>query len=127
VPQDPSELARLDAGEPSPVRRVVTVFADRHGTGDWRIEWFDDDGGVLDPLAFMEHPIRPFAGEDVKTIVFLDPSPDSTDGFDVTALASTSRRRFCCAPTRSKCARQSWCDPSGGSPAQVRDGAIPCD
>jgi hypothetical protein len=21
------------------------VFLDRHGSGDWRVEWFDDDGG----------------------------------------------------------------------------------
>jgi hypothetical protein len=21
------------------------VFPDRHGSGEWRVEWFDDDGG----------------------------------------------------------------------------------
>jgi hypothetical protein len=43
--QDPAELARLNAGErfTDPVSDV-TVFADRHGNGDWRVEWFDDDG-----------------------------------------------------------------------------------
>ena len=44
--QDPAETARLTAGETLDDQHgKVTVFADRHGNGDWRVEWFDDDGG----------------------------------------------------------------------------------
>jgi hypothetical protein len=43
--QDPTETARLTAGETiSDAQGTITLFADRHGNGDWRVEWFDDDG-----------------------------------------------------------------------------------
>jgi hypothetical protein len=41
--QDPAETARLDAGETfTDVHSTVSVIPDRHGNGDWRVEWFDD-------------------------------------------------------------------------------------
>jgi|SoimicmetaTmtLMB_FD_contig_51_666083_length_743_multi_1_in_0_out_0_2 hypothetical protein len=44
--QDPAETARLTAGETlSDAQGTITLFADRRGNGDWRVEWFDDDGG----------------------------------------------------------------------------------
>jgi hypothetical protein len=49
--QDPTEIARLARGEhftdPS-VRSFhaeVSVNEDRHGSGEWRVEYFDNDGG----------------------------------------------------------------------------------
>ena len=48
--QDPMEMARLDAriaprflGQS--FRGEVSVNEDRSGTGEWRVEYFDDDGG----------------------------------------------------------------------------------
>ena len=49
--QPPAEQARLadaesfeDVTVSSPFHRQVTVVEDRDGTGDWRVEYFDDDG-----------------------------------------------------------------------------------
>jgi hypothetical protein len=49
---DPDELARLNRGEKysdlavaNPRERVVCVHEDRYGTGEWYVEYFDDDGG----------------------------------------------------------------------------------
>jgi hypothetical protein len=43
--QNPAELARLNAGEKFTDHESAVTLADRHGNGDWRVEWFDDDGG----------------------------------------------------------------------------------
>ena len=49
--QDPTEMARLERGEHftdpsvSAFHGEVSVNEDRHGSGDWRVEYFDDDGG----------------------------------------------------------------------------------
>jgi hypothetical protein len=49
--QDPSEMARLKRGDsfvdPSvnAFHGEVSVNEDRSGTGEWRVEYFDDDGG----------------------------------------------------------------------------------
>jgi hypothetical protein len=48
--QDPTEMARLELGEyfidpsVSPFHGEVSVNEDRHGSGDWRVEYSDDDG-----------------------------------------------------------------------------------
>jgi hypothetical protein len=39
---DPEERARLERRESFD---KVTVFEDRHGSGEWRVEYNDDDGG----------------------------------------------------------------------------------
>jgi transposase-like protein len=47
-PQDPTEMARLERFvDPSvnPFHGEVSVNEDRSGTGEWRVEYFDDDGG----------------------------------------------------------------------------------
>ena len=44
-------MARLERGEHftdpsvSPFHGGVSVNEDRHGSGEWRVEYFDDDGG----------------------------------------------------------------------------------
>jgi hypothetical protein len=44
-------MARLERGEyfndpsVSPFHGEVFVNEDRHGSGEWRVEYFDDDGG----------------------------------------------------------------------------------
>ena len=49
--QDPTEMARLKRGDsfvdPSvnAFHGEVSVNEDRSGTGEWRVEYFDDDGG----------------------------------------------------------------------------------
>ena len=50
--QDPEEIARLGRGEsyddPAVAEaflRQVVVFENRYGGGEWRVEYFDDDGG----------------------------------------------------------------------------------
>jgi hypothetical protein len=49
--QDPAETARLERGDrfvdPSvnAFHGEVSVNEDRSGTGEWRVEYFDDDGG----------------------------------------------------------------------------------
>jgi hypothetical protein len=49
--QDPTEMARFERGEHftdpsvSPFHGEVSVNEDRHGSGEWRVEYFDDDGG----------------------------------------------------------------------------------
>ena len=49
--QDPTEMARLERGDrfvdPSvnAFHGEVSVNEDRFGTGEWRVEYFDDDGG----------------------------------------------------------------------------------
>ena len=50
--QDPEERARLERGESyddpaisDPFQRQVMVFEDRHGSTEWRVEYFDNDGG----------------------------------------------------------------------------------
>jgi hypothetical protein len=49
--QDPTEMAHLERGEHftdpsvSPFHGEVSVNEDRHGSGEWRVEYFDDDGG----------------------------------------------------------------------------------
>ena len=49
--QDPTEMARLERREhftdPSvnPFHGEVSINEDRHGSGEWRVEYFDDDGG----------------------------------------------------------------------------------
>ena len=49
--QDPTEMARLERGDrflDSSVNAFhgeVSVNEDRYGTGEWRVEYFDDDGG----------------------------------------------------------------------------------
>jgi hypothetical protein len=49
--QDPTEMARLARGDRfvdpsvSAFHGEVSVNADRTGTGEWRVEYFDDDGG----------------------------------------------------------------------------------
>src|SRR3954454_21578170 len=49
--QDPTEMARLARGDrfvdPSvnAFHGEVSVNEDRFGTGEWRVEYFDDDGG----------------------------------------------------------------------------------
>jgi hypothetical protein len=50
--QDPAERARMENGETfndvmvrSPFHQEVSVQEDRDGTGEWRVEYFDDDGG----------------------------------------------------------------------------------
>jgi hypothetical protein len=51
--QDPAEMARLERGgrfvDPSvnAFHGEVSVNEDRFGTGEWRVEYFDDDGGLL--------------------------------------------------------------------------------
>jgi hypothetical protein len=51
APQDPAERARMERGESfedvtvgNPFHREVSVIEDRDGTGEWRVEYFDDDG-----------------------------------------------------------------------------------
>jgi hypothetical protein len=49
--QDPTEMARLERGEHftdpsvSHFHAEVSVNEDRHGSGEWGVEYFDDDGG----------------------------------------------------------------------------------
>ena len=50
--QDPQEIARLERGEsyddPAVAEaflRPVALFEDRYGSGEWQVEYFDDDGG----------------------------------------------------------------------------------
>jgi hypothetical protein len=48
--QDPAERARLANSESfedvsSPFHQQVTVIEDSDSTGEWRVEYFDDDGG----------------------------------------------------------------------------------
>jgi hypothetical protein len=50
--QEPADRARLanaesfeDVTVSSPFHRQVTVIEDGDATGDWRVEYFDDDGG----------------------------------------------------------------------------------
>ena len=50
--QDPADRARIanaesfgDVTVSSPFHQQVTVIEDSGGTGDWRVEYFDDDGG----------------------------------------------------------------------------------
>ena len=46
--QDSTEMARFDRFvDPSvdPFHGEVSVNEDRSGTGEWRVEYFDDDGG----------------------------------------------------------------------------------
>jgi hypothetical protein len=50
--QDPAERARLansesfeDVTMSSPFHQQVTVIEDSDSTRDWRVEYFDDDGG----------------------------------------------------------------------------------
>ena len=50
--QNPAERARMENGETfndvmvrSPFHQEVSVHEDREGTGEWRVEYFDDDGG----------------------------------------------------------------------------------
>ena len=52
LPRTPEELARLERGEKyddpavaDPFPREVAVFEDRYGSGEWRVEYNDDDGG----------------------------------------------------------------------------------
>ena len=49
--QTPAERARLATAEAfkdvlarNPFQQDVTVIEDRDGTGEWRVEYFDDDG-----------------------------------------------------------------------------------
>jgi hypothetical protein len=49
---EPEERARLERGESyddaavaEAFLRQVAVFEDRHGSREWRVEYFDDDGG----------------------------------------------------------------------------------
>jgi hypothetical protein len=49
--QTPAERARLAIAEAfkdvlvrNPFQQDVTVIEDRDGTGEWRVEYFDDDG-----------------------------------------------------------------------------------
>jgi hypothetical protein len=49
--QDLAERARMERGESfedvtvgNPFHREVSVIEDRDGTGEWRVEYFDDDG-----------------------------------------------------------------------------------
>jgi hypothetical protein len=49
--RDPAERARLanresfdDVTVANPFHREVSVIEDRDGTGEWRVEYFDDDG-----------------------------------------------------------------------------------
>ena len=49
--QDPADRARLANAESfkdvmvrNPFQQEVTVIEDRDGTGEWRVEYFDDDG-----------------------------------------------------------------------------------
>jgi hypothetical protein len=50
--QDPADRARLASAESfsdvmvrNPFYQQVTVIEDRDGTEEWRVEYFDDDGG----------------------------------------------------------------------------------
>src|SRR3954451_7000970 len=49
--QDPAETARLERGDRfvdlsvNAFHGEVSVNEDRFGTGEWRVEYFDDDGG----------------------------------------------------------------------------------
>ena len=50
--EDPAERARIEKGERfddltvgNPFHREVSVLEDRDGTGEWRVEYFDSDGG----------------------------------------------------------------------------------
>jgi hypothetical protein len=50
--QDPAERARRENGESfndvlvhNAFHQEVSVHKDRAGTGEWRVEYFDDDGG----------------------------------------------------------------------------------
>jgi hypothetical protein len=50
--EDPAERARMENGESfedvtvsNAFHREVSVYEDRHGTGEWQVEYFDDDGG----------------------------------------------------------------------------------
>jgi hypothetical protein len=50
--QDPADWARLansesfeDVTVTSPFHQQVTVIEDSDGAGDWRVEYFDEDGG----------------------------------------------------------------------------------
>jgi hypothetical protein len=61
---NPEERARLERGESFNDQaiadaglRQVTIFEDRHGTGEWRVEYFDDDGGCY---------VTVFAGPEVE-------------------------------------------------------------
>src|SRR5436309_9507482 len=52
VAQDPQEIARLERGgsydDPTVAEaflRSVAVFEDRYRSGEWRVEYFDDDVG----------------------------------------------------------------------------------
>ena len=50
--EHPAERARMENGEgfedvtvSNAFHREVSVHEDRYGTGEWRVEYFDDDGG----------------------------------------------------------------------------------
>jgi len=50
--QNPAERERIATAEAfkdvlvrNPFQQDVTVIEDRDGTGEWRVEYFDDDGG----------------------------------------------------------------------------------
>jgi hypothetical protein len=50
--EDPAERARMENGESfedvtvsDPFHREVSVHEDRYGTGEWRVEYFDAEGG----------------------------------------------------------------------------------
>ena len=50
--EDPAERARIEKSERfddvtvgNPFHREVSVLEDRDGTGEWRVEYFDSDGG----------------------------------------------------------------------------------
>src|SRR3954451_11585752 len=59
--QDPAETARLERGDrfvdPSvnAFHGEVSVNEDRYGTGEWRVEDFDDDGGCYVTIFACDH------------------------------------------------------------------------
>jgi len=65
VIQDPEEVTRLERGEsyddPAVAEtflRPVAVFEDRYGSGAWRVEYFDDDGGCYGTVFAGPEPER---------------------------------------------------------------------
>src|SRR6476620_11266936 len=72
IAQDPTERGRLARGEHfpdpsvSPFHGEVSVNKDRHGSGEWRVEYFDNDGAAVATSRFLPAP-RPRGGRAITS------------------------------------------------------------
>ena len=76
--QTPAEQARLAIAEAfkdvlvrNPFQQNVTVIEDRDGTGEWRVEYFDDDGACY---------VTVFSGPQAERRARIISTPSSLDG-----------------------------------------------